>query len=58
MPYGQQIWLEEPLTKVLCIDGVKGHVGVNRGQPGVKLLRNALWPPNLVGRTLDRSAVH
>ena len=22
------------------------------GQPGVKLPRNAVWPPNLVGRTL------
>ena len=23
-----------------------------------KLLRNALWQPNLIGRTLDRSVVH
>ena len=27
------------------------------GSAGLKLLRNALWPPNLVGRTTDRSVV-
>ena len=26
-------------TEVKCIAGVKGHAGVNRGQPGVKFLR-------------------
>ena len=40
------------------IPGVKGHAGVSWGQPEVKLLRNALWQPNLVGRTLDRRVVH
>ena len=30
----------------------------SRGQPGVKLLRNALWQPNLVGTTLGQSVVH
>ena len=50
MPYGYQIWWEEPLTKAQCIAGVKGHAEVNRGQPGVKLLRNALWPPNVGGK--------
>ena len=50
MPYGYQIWYEEPLTKVQCIVGVKGHAGVNWGQPEVKLLRNALWLPDVVRR--------
>ena len=27
------------------------------GQPGVKLLRNAIWVPNLVGKTPDRRVV-
>ena len=53
MPYGYQIWQEEPLTKVQCIVGVKGYAGINWGQPEVKLLRNALWLPDLVGRTPD-----
>ena len=29
---------------------VKGHTGVIQGQLKVNLLRNALWPPNLVNR--------
>ena len=37
---------------------VKGHAGVIWGQLGVKLLSNALWPPNLVGRTPDQSIMH
>ena len=58
MPYGHQIWWEEPLTRAQCIAGVKGHAGVSQGQPEVKFLRNALWPPNLVERTPDQSAMH
>ena len=39
----------EPLTEVeVQFPGVKGHVEVKWGQPGVKLLRNGLWQPNLV----------
>ena len=53
-----QLWSEEPLTRVLCIDGVKGHVGLSRGQPEVKLLKNAPWLPNLVGRTPNQSVMH
>ena len=30
MPYGNQIWSEEPLTRVKCIAGVEGHAGVNQ----------------------------
>ena len=41
-----------------CIDGVKGHIGVNWGQPEVTLLRNVVWLPNLVGRTSDQSVIH
>ena len=52
------IWWEEPLTKVLCIDWVKDHAGVSRGQPWIKLLRNASRQPNLVGRTPDQSVLH
>ena len=37
---------------------VKGHAGVIWGQLEVKLLSNALWPPNLVGRTPDQSIMH
>ena len=41
-----------------CIDGVKSHVGVSHRQTEVKLLRNALWTPNLVGRTRDQNVTH
>ena len=58
MPYGHQIWWEEPQTKAYCIAGVKGHAGVSWGQEGVNMLSNALWPPNLVGRTPDQSVIH
>ena len=58
MPYGHQIWWEECLTRAQCIAGVKGHAGVSQGQPEAKLLRNAIWPQNLVGRTLDQSVTH
>ena len=51
------IWWEKTLTEVYRIPGVKGHVEFNRGEPEVKLLRNALWPSNLVERTLDRNGV-
>ena len=42
----------------VCGHGVKGHVKVTWGQPGVKLLRNTLWPSNLVGRIPDQSVKH
>ena len=54
MPYDHQIWWEEPLSRVKCIAGVKGHVEFIWGQVGVNLLSNALRQPNLVGRTLIR----
>ena len=47
MPYGHQIWWEEPMTRAYCIAGVKGHAWVSQGQPEIKFLRNALWPPNI-----------
>ena len=53
MPYGHQ----ESLTKVWCIDEIKGHVGVSQGQPEVKLLRNTLRPPKEGGRTLDQGVI-
>ena len=31
---------------------------VRWGQPEVKFLRNALWPPNLLERTPDQSMIH
>ena len=37
---------------------VKGHAVVNIGQAEVKLLRNALWLPNLVGRISNQSIMH
>ena len=58
MPYGHQIWWGKPLTKASCIAEVKGHAGVSQGQPEVKFFRNALWPPNLAGRTPDQSVMH
>ena len=58
MPYGHQIWWKESLTKVLYIAGVKGHEGVSWGQVGVNVLSSAHWPPNLVGRTPDQSAMY
>ena len=58
MPYDQQIWWEEPLGRVKCIAGVKGHVEVIWGQVGVNLLSNGLRPPNLVGRTPDHIVMH
>ena len=41
MPYGYHMLLEEPLTKMECNAPVKIHAGISRGQPEVKLLRNA-----------------
>ena len=38
--------------------GVKGHSGVIWGQPKVKLHRNALALPNLIGKTSDQSEMH
>ena len=37
--FGHQI----PLTEVESINEVKCNAGISWGQPGVKLLRNALW---------------
>ena len=31
---------------------------VSQGQLEVKVLRNAVWPPTLVGRTFDQSVTH
>ena len=31
MPYGHQLWSEEPLTKAYCFVGIKGHARVIRG---------------------------
>ena len=42
IPYWNQIWWREPLIIEKHIDGVKGYASVSRGQPGIKLLRNAL----------------
>ena len=36
----------------------QGHAGISRGQPEVKLLRNALWLPNFIIRTSDQSIIH
>ena len=58
MPYDHQIWWEEPLSRLKCIAGVKGHVEVIWGQVGVNLLSNDLRPPNLVGRTPEHSVMH
>ena len=49
---------KNPWPKCICIAEVKGPAGVSWGQPKVKLLRNALWLPNLVGRTLDQSVMY
>ena len=38
MPYGYQIQTEEPLTRKKHNARAKGHTGVIRGQPAVKLL--------------------
>ena len=50
--YGYQEWLEGPLTKVygtalLGSKDMQGSAWVNQ-LPEVKLLRNALWPPDVV----------
>ena len=55
IPYGSHIWSEEPLTRVEHNAVVKGHIGVIKSQPEVKLVRNTLWPPNLVRKTPDQS---
>ena len=34
--------------------GIKFHVGVSRGQSRVKLIRNALWQPNVANAGLER----
>ena len=48
---------KNPWPKCSAIIGAKVMQG-SPGQTGVKFLRNALWLPNLVGRTLDRSVMH
>ena len=58
MPYGHQIWWEEPLSECNAFARVKGLAGVSQGQPEVKLRRNDVWPPNFVGRTPDQSVTH
>ena len=37
---------------------MEGHSGGNWGSTRGKLLRNALWPPDLVGRTPDQRVMH
>ena len=37
-----------PAQSIIHVDAIKGYIGIVRGQPEVKLLRNVLWPPNLV----------
>ena len=54
MPYGHQIWLHEPLTRVLQLIGIKGHAWVILGQPEVKLLMSTLWSLNSTSKTLDQ----
>ena len=49
---------KNPWPECSALLGSEGHAGVIWGQPGVKLLSNALWPPNLVGRTPDQSVMH
>ena len=44
MPYGYQIWYDDPLTKVKCNAVVEGHKRSDWGQPEVKLRRNAVKP--------------
>ena len=55
MPYGYQIWQEEPLIEVKCIAGIEGHPGSTRDQIAQEC---PLWVQNLVGRTPDRSVMH
>ena len=47
MPYSYQIWPEEPLTRVWCIAGVKGHVrvsGVNQRSTCLEMpYGNQIW---------------
>ena len=57
IPYDNRILEEEPLTEMYCIDeifpdGIKSHAGDSRGQPEVKLLRNAQEQPNVANATL------
>ena len=49
---------KKPWPEHSAFAGVICHAGVTWGQPGVKLLRNALWSPNLVGRIPDQSVKH
>ena len=51
MTYCHQLWSEEPLLG-------QGHAGVTQGQPEVKLLRNPLFPTNLITRTADAALEH
>ena len=46
---GYQIWSE-----ALPNAGVKDHIAVMRGPPEIWLLKNILWPPNLIKRTPDQ----
>ena len=56
MPFGYQIWYRKyPWPKCNVLLGAKSNAVVSYGQPEVKMLRNTLWPPNLVGRIPDQS---
>ena len=57
MPYGYQILEGRTPTKVKCNAGSQRSCRVKRGQPGVILLSDALWLPNLVWRTPGQSVV-
>ena len=45
---------KNPWPKCNALLGLK----IMKGQPGVKLFRNVLWPPDLVGRIFDQSVMH
>ena len=58
MPYGHQIWWEESLTKVLCIAGVKDHVGVSWCQVGVKLRSKYPMATKFGGKNPDQNVMN
>ena len=53
--HGFSLWNKQAGLRdyeVQCTDEGKRHAEISQGQSEVKLLRNALWQPTMVGRTL------
>ena len=56
--HGNKFGRKNPLPKLSALMGVKVHVGISLGQPEVKLLRHAVWLPNLMQINFDQIVMY